>query len=941
MKILGLEVKRLLPLILISLFGGYVSAQAFEIEGNVRDTLSKQPLYGVTVKLLKGRDSVFVGGLISNETGAFRFVDVPQGFYFLELSYVGYARKRVPFMLREHKVLGTIWMQETADLLGEVKIKAELNPVRQNGDTTEFNAGAFKTTRDADVSDLLKKMPGVQIESGTVKVQGEEIKKVTVDGQEFFGDDATMVLKNLPAEIIDKVQVYDRMSEQSQLTGFDDGNSVRAINLVTKSGKNVGQFGKVYAGGGTNERYQSGFNINFFSGKRRVALIGMSNNINLQNFGTQDLLGVFNTGAGRNRPGGGRGGRMFGGGQADPSSFLVGNTNGISFTHAVGLNYNDQWGKKWKTNLTYFIHAKDNRNEVLMNRVFFEEELSDQAYNELETQRSSNTNHRFQGRFEYASDSMNTLIFIPKLTIQSNLSSQQFLGNTFNLTEVINGQESSTFSDRYTWNFSQQVLYRRRLKKQGRSISIDANFSLSDKSSRQTLFSSTRFNLGFQDSIVGLNQQSLQLDPSQQTYAQVTYTEPIGKSGQLMFTYRYTGKTDMTERMVDLYDSLSNRYGIRDTILSNEITSVFPMHVMSVFYRLRTEKSILSIGLSGQYAEVKAEQAGSYSGNTFKPFANVLPMLWGRIKFTERKTMRMMYRMNTRLPGIEQLQQVLNNSNPLVLSIGNNSLKQQIQQAFNLRYSYTNPQTQHSFFSFLNGQQTNDYIANTTFLTRGDTQLFGIRLERGVQLNRPENLKTPSRNLSWFSTYSMPIKLIKSNLNLSFNTSYSELPGKINGLENRSRNTMLQGGISLNSNIGEHLDFGLSYFHDWNRLVNTLTPSLFTFYRMHLAQARIQYILKERLTLFSDINYRQFAGLGAEYDQAVVLWNPAIAWKMGKQKLFEFRLSAYDILNQNQAISRTLTDTYLEDSRQLLLQRFYMVTITWQIRHFKMGSSEK
>ena len=228
---------------------------------------------------------------------------------------------------------------------------AKTPPVQQKGDTIQYNASQYKTNPDATAEDLVGKMPGITVDnSGTVTAHGDQVKSVTVDGKKFFGDDATAALRNLPAEVIDKIQVFDKLSDQAQFTGFDDGNSVRAINIVTKPNMRNGRFGRLFAGYGTDGRYNVGGNVNFFHGDRRLSFVGLFNNINQQNFSSQDLLGFSNN---NNR--GGRGGGV-------PS---VGAQSGINTTNAFGINYTDMWGKKLEVQASYFFNnGSMNNNEI-------------------------------------------------------------------------------------------------------------------------------------------------------------------------------------------------------------------------------------------------------------------------------------------------------------------------------------------------------------------------------------------------------------------------------------------------------------------------------------------------------------------------------------------------------------------------------------------------
>ena len=291
-------------------------SQQSHVSGILVDNKSKLPVIGVVIRLAKIADTTDVVSTSSDRSGLFSFANMNFGSYRLQASRVGYTTmiRRVAIDSSTYD-LGTMEMAESAIPLKEVVVESAVPPALQKGDTTEFNAGAFKMNRDAVAEDLVAKMPGVTIENGTVKTQGEDVQRVLVDGKPFFGNDPTMAMRNLPADVIDKIQVFDKMSEQSEFMGFDDGRSVKTMNFVTRPERRNGRFGKAYGGYGDGDRYLGGGNVNSFQAEKRISFLGLANNVNQQNFSTQDLLGATGGGGGNRRggffggdgPGGGRG----------------------------------------------------------------------------------------------------------------------------------------------------------------------------------------------------------------------------------------------------------------------------------------------------------------------------------------------------------------------------------------------------------------------------------------------------------------------------------------------------------------------------------------------------------------------------------------------------------------------------------------------------------
>lgn len=404
----------------------------FTVSGRVQDKGDSTQLSSATVSLRAVNDSLGHRTVITDSAGSFRFNDVRPGAYELRISFVGYSDFSRSIQVDSSNADLTIGIvRNNSNELAGVVIRSTPPPVTQRGDTLQISASQFKVNPDASSEDLIRKVPGITIENGQVRAQGENVQRVTIDGRELFGDDAIAALRNLPAEVIDKIQVFDRLSDQAQFTGFDDGNTSKSINIVTKVNMRNGQFGRVFAGYGTDKRYQAGGNATFFKDDRRVSLVGNFNNINQQNFSQQDLLGV--TSSGNNRGGGNRGGGQRGGGGNNRGgggqqwggggngNFLVGQQQGINRTNAFGINYTDKWGKRATVTGSYLFNNTLNNTNELSNANYFSGRKGD-IRNVLDTTLSEarNTNHRVNMRIEWNLDSNNQLIITPNLSFQNN-----------------------------------------------------------------------------------------------------------------------------------------------------------------------------------------------------------------------------------------------------------------------------------------------------------------------------------------------------------------------------------------------------------------------------------------------------------------------------------------------------------------------------------------
>ncbi|MFM2285643.1 MAG: hypothetical protein RLZZ543_1140, partial [Bacteroidota bacterium] len=819
-----------------------------------------------------------------------------------------------------------------------VEIEGAQQRAVQKGDTTEMNADAFKVNPDATAEDLVKKMPGITVDNGVVKSGGEEVKKVLIDGKEFFGDDASMALKNLPAEVVSKIQVFDKMSDQAQFSGFDDGNSKRTMNVVTRRGMKNAQFGKVYAGGGTSDRYNAGMNLNFFNGNRRISILGQSNNINQQNFSSQDLLGVMSSSGG-----GGMGGGMGGGGMGrmmgmapganDPSNFMVGQSNGINTTHSFGLNYSDSLSPKVKLSGSYFFNNSANATSKNIDRDFYLSDSMSQRYSESNTGWSNNLNHRLNLRVEINLDTNNSIIYTPRISWQGNQSGSDVAGSTIrSASDTISATATHNYASNVGYSMSHNVLLRHKFKKAGRTVSITLNSDNSEKNGTSGLNSSNYFNAAI-DTLLSYKQQSGTYTNAQNYSSNVMFTEPLGKVAQLFLNYAPSMAFNTSSKETNRFNAVSQEYSLFDTLLSNRYNNIITTQRGGAGIRIRTSKLMMVFNANAQQVVLDGTQSFPSAFAIKRTFNNIVPFAMVNYKFSSASNLRVFYRSNTNVPSISQLQSVVDNSNPLQLSTGNSNLKQEFSQSISTRFAAANLKSSRAFFANISSTFTNNYIGNSTFLANTDTTIDGISLRKGAQLTRPVNLNGYV-NVNSLLTYSMPAKWLKSTINLQGGVNYALKPGEINGLLNETSTITYNGGLVVASNISEKIDFTLTYNGGWNQVQSTLQPTLNNNYVVQTAGFKGNWLPWKGLVLNTEITHSRYAGLGNGFNQNFTLWNAGVGYKFLKGKSGELRATAFDLLNQNTSISRTITETYVEDNRTKVLNRYFMLTFTFTFRKF-------
>ncbi len=927
----------------LGLLANFAFGQTYSLSGIVLDSANQQELPGATV-ILSTPDEVKIRATVTSAEGTFRIDQLPTGGYKIAVSYVGYNPISKWVMLSNtDRDLGTLILSASISTLENVEIEGQVVPTVQNGDTTEYNADAYKTNPDADAADLLKKMPGVIIQNGQVQAQGEDVKQVFVDGKEFFGNDPTLALKTLPAEVIQKIQVYDRQSDQAQFTGFDDGETTKAINIITRPEKRNGQFGKAYSGYGYEDKYRLGGNVNLFDDDRRISLIGQANNINQQNFATEDLLGMMNSGGNRNRggfrggrPGGGSaaggwGGRNLGGSSAD--DFLVGQQTGISATNAFGLNYTDSWGEHWGLSGSYFFNNSVNNASELTNRIIYREQGIPQQYQEESQSNSENYNHRLNFRLVNQINSRNSLIIQPRLSFQSNRATSLQTAETTEGDRLLNATQNNVTSEISGYNFATNLLFRHRFKKRGRTFSARINTIANQQYGLRSLLAENRSfgpSTAFSDTI---DQEADLIRNGWSLGSNLLYTEPLGP-GMMQLSYGANFQREFSDKKTFNFDETEQSYSLLDTLLTNEFSSLYRTQSLGTGYRIFSGSLVLMAGVNYQWATLSSDQVFPQDFTLQRDFANLLPSAMLRYKISDTKNLRLFYRTNTQAPSVTQLQEVVDNSNPLQLTVGNAELDQQYRHSLFIRYSSANPEKSNTFFALLGGTVTENYVGNTTYIAQQDTLIGGnILLAEGAQLVQSVNVGQ-QRSIRSFVTYGKPVSFLNSNLNINLSGSLTQTPGLINAQRNDATNSSLGVGLVLSSNISENVDFTLSSNSSFNWVKNSIRSELNDQYFNQNSVGELTWIFGKGLVFRTQINHQLYSGLSEGFNQNFVLWNMGIGKKFLKDRRGELELSVFDLLKQNQSIQRNVTEAYLEDTQTQVLQQYFMLTFTYQLRNF-------
>jgi len=900
-----------------------LSAQNITVTGRVVDN-SGSPLPGASVYLTVGENAVDKLGAVANTNGYFTITGVSARVYTLQATFIGFTTYTKTITVPVTGLnTGTIKLKESSVKLGEVTATARETRATQVNDTMRYNADAFKTIQGSNIESLVSKMPGIVVDNSGVQAQGEKVQQVLVDGKPFFDGDPTLALRNLPADIVQNIEVFDKKSDQAEFTGFDDGNSIKTMNVVTRRGMQTGIFGKLTGGAGMDKQkdvdYQASASLNIFNGNRRITLLGMSNNINIQNFSQEDLAGVMG--------GGGRGSRGGGGGAGN---FVAGGQGGLTKTNAGGFNYTDKWGSKIDVTGGYFFNMTNNTTNQTITDTYIPDSLGRIRLSNVNSFRHSiNYNHRFNLRLTYNLDANNSFIFTPSVSFQRNENDNSSQSYIWQVTSKLDSSNIVNNTTTTASNLSLGALYRHRFSKLGRTLSAQFNIGSNTNNGDGTNVTTGSIQARTPNRIINNNSGGYNYGGN------ITYTEPIGSNSILLASYRISNNNRDINRYV--YDANTH---LRDDSLSNVYNSSYLTQQAGLGYRFRSQSGLmLSAGFDLQHASLTGDQTYPHNGHTDFSFYSFLPNVMLNYKINTTNALRFFFRTSTSAPSVQQLQNVIDNSNPIYITGGNPDLAQQTTSRILFRYSYT-PTSGQTFIFMLSGGNTINYIGNNVFdnNSKDTVYLRGAQVVPGAQFSYPVNLQG-NWNFNSLITYGFPVDFLKSNLNLSGSFGYNRLPSIYNNTRQVTNNYTVTPKIILGSNISDKLDFTLTYASSFNiakssssATANTATNNT---YLNQLASLKFDWIFWKGFTTQILFTYQNNSGLSEGYNQNYFLWNMSIGKKILKNDRGEIKLQAYDILHQNRSLTHSVYDRYYEDVQTNVMQPYYMLTFTYDLRNFK------
>ncbi len=909
-------------LLSLCLFGSVwvnVQAQNISVQGVLADSTGA-PLPSATVVLLEMPDSLIQSFTFSNPEGQFILPKVKPGQYVLQFSYLGYQNYAMPLEIKpedQDQNLGTLRLQSQDNRLEEISITSERIPMVIKQDTIEYNAPTFQTRPNATVEDLLKKLPGVEVEAdGTIKAQGEEVKKVLVDGKEFFGDDPKIATRNLPANALDKVQVFDKLSEMAEFTGIDDGERDKTINLSLKEDRKKGYFGNLAGSYGTEERYRLKANLNRFNKTTQFSVLGNLNNINESPFTFQDYLsfagGLSNLGS--------NGGSIQLNGNDDGLGSLLnqGNQAGINTIWSGGLNWSHTFHEKLEFSGNYFYNLAQNDLQSSTMRESF---AGDSTFSTTESQNRNTDvhNHRFQGRLKYTiSEQQDLTLRLNSSWINQEQNNQQFTQNQ--PADQARQTQSNILnrSDAQGWQGQGSALYRLKLQKPGRSLTARAELGWNQNKEDARLASENISLVNSQisslDSILQLQKQE---DHRLHYRLQANYTEPIAQKTFLQFTYQFQNFDQESEKLFfDVQDSDELRL---NEDLSLAFQSDYTYHRGGLRWLMPGKKSNLVLSVEAQNAHLDGF-APEEDFAIQRDFFNFLPSIRWRYSFSNAKRLNFSYSTSVREPSLQELQPLVNNSNPLVIYTGNPNLRPEYVHSLAFNYFLFDAFSFTNFFATVNARYTRNKITNATEIDENFRQIIN-----------PTNVEDDFW-LNAYASFGRPIRPLKIKFNLTLNQTYNRSILFVNAQENRVQRWINRLDFRLENRKKEWLDLSLGFAIDYNRSTYSEDNELDQDFFNHRLYNDLSISLLRKWNLNSSFSLQTYSDRGFGASTRIPLWEASVSKTFLKNERGELKLSVFDLLNQNQGIDRQTQFNYIEEQRANALGRYAMLTFTYKIR---------
>lgn len=901
------------------------SQSSFYIKGKIIEETTKLPMESVTVYLSVAKDSSLVDYTITDKNGNFSLaVKKASQPLFLKVSMVGFEDYKLNMAeLLKAKDFGVITLKEQAKMLNEVVVKTEAPPVRIKKDTLEFNAASFKVRPDANVETLLKQLPGVEIDAeGKITVNGKEVNQILVNGKPFFDKDGKIALQNLPSDIINKVQVTDTKTKKEELSGQAASSNNASINLTIDEDKNKGFFGKFMAGYGTDERYESSALINYFKNKRKLSVLASSNNINSVGFSMDEIFD--NMGGGRSRS-------MY---YNDNGSFGIngmrfGAGTGITQSDMVGINYSDEWSKKTETTASYFFSDQHTKNASRSNQINFLTTGDYLTSNSTSDSKSDRFGHNVNLEFEYKIDSTTSLVFIPKFTKSNGKDRDKSFQSSSDMdNNLLNESASETFSDSDGTNFKNSVYFNKSLNRRGRYVS--ASFDNENNRDEISAFNKSA-TISYQDATPDdIRDQVKKNRNIRDSYSfETAYSEPLKDSLKVNLALEYKWSKSSEDRKAFDYDAISQTYSNANDILTNYLTAT--ARTVKPTAGIAIEKKKYRFNFSAGTVVSQFDAHSLYRDNVTdlnKQYALPFADVQFNYSFTKSKSLWLNYNYEFDFPTANQVLPVEDLSNPLNTYIGNPDLDLNKSHSAYVNYSDYDYASRSGYGAYLSTSYYDSQIVAST--------IFDVNGKRETSY-----VNVGDTHSTWFGLYwnkTIKKEAHKFRFNLGFNTSLGLSKGFTNGEMYDAKSMRLTPRASFSYDYGELLTISPSYNLSYNETEYTNYSVGGATNVLHRFNLQTTNYWPKNWVFGNDFGYTYNSNIADGFKKDFYLWNTSLAYSFFNKK-FTAKVKVYDLLNQNQSATRTISATTIRDEENTVLKRYAMFSLTYKIEKF--GGKEK
>jgi len=910
----------------------FAHAQNREVHGTVSDTSGKQSLHHASVILLRAADSVLYQFVRTDEKGQFSFPNVTAGKYIFLVSYPSYADYTDNLSVEKDRTdLGTIPMNTVAHLLASVEVRQKIAAMRMKGDTLEFKADSFKVRAGASVEEMLQQIPGIQIDKdGKITAMGKSVKKVLVDGEEFFGNDPTIATKNLQADAIDKVQVYDKKSDQATFTGIDDGQTEKTINLKMKDDKKKGYFGKLELGDGTDDKWNNTFMFNRFRRKSKFSVYGImsstgktglswqeSDQYGGNNLEYNDDYGYFSI-TGSNDDLTGFGGTYYG--------------EGLPKTWSAGVNYSDKFNdEKEKLNASYKFTRLNVEN---VGNTLTQSIISPSSSLFTNESRSSfNSGERHTGNFIYDMQLDSSLSV--KLTATgytgNNTSYSSYQKQTTDQNQQLINQSSRVSNLAGTvQNLQTTLLIKKKFAKPGRTLSLSLEQSLLNSSTATYLLAPVKFFTGGILTSDSITDQLKNNDSRTSTLmGKLVYTEPLAK--RLFLELNYVLRSNKNNSSLLSFDkSAAGKYETLDTVFSNNYHFDVLTNIGGASFKFNGKKVTFTAGSDIANTHFTQQDLIRDSLST-RDYINFYPRSVFSYKFAQNTRLDLRYSGSTHQPSIQQIQPVKNNSDPLSIVIGNPALKEQFTHDINLNYDNYNVLTEANTYAYVDFSSISNAIVSnvTTDVTTGKTSYQYTNINGNY-------------NLSAYADHGFKIKKWDMRLNTGLNMSMSRYNNLINGVENTTNTAAPAVSLSVNKFKEKKYQFYLSAQYQYNISSSSLQPTAQNNYWMQTYRYSLNLTLpaKFEFNMDGNITLRQKTQI-FDNNNNVFLLNAYIGRKILKGDKGLIKISGNDILDQNKGYTRYATNNVISENNYSVIRRYFMISLVWNFSNTPLAPAAK